>query len=108
MDGKSTCAVAVFNQLLYSSMISRGNNRPHTLTGYCIPPLTTVANAYNRVEELTDDIPLLCTQLRVCQQCGYALSSENNIENGKLGIIEIFQVILRIRPTIDCFGFCEY
>ena len=59
-------------------MTNRGNNNPYTLTmDNCIPLLTIVTNAYNEVEKLTADIPLLCTQLRVCQQCGYVLSSEN-------------------------------
>ena len=47
-------------------MINRGNNNPYTLSiENCIPLLTTITNAYNEVEKLTADIPLLCTQLRV-------------------------------------------
>ena len=64
----------------YVSMTNRGNNNPYTLSiENCIPLLTTITNAYNEVEKLTADIPLLCTRLRVCQQCGFALSSENKI-----------------------------
>ena len=90
-------------------MINRRNNRTHRLTmDNCIPPLSIATKAYYRVEKLTADLSLLGTQLWVWQQCGFALSSENKIWNGNLKIIEIFQVILRIRPTFDCSGFCEH
>ena len=63
-DGKSICAVTVTYQPLYSSMINRGNNNPHTFTmGNCIPLLTITTNAHYRMEKLTADIPLLCAQL---------------------------------------------
>ena len=47
-------------------MTNRGNNNPYTLTlDNCIPLLTIVTNAYYRVEKLTADLPLLCTELWV-------------------------------------------
>ena len=46
-------------------MTNRRINNPYTLTlDNCIPLLTIVTNAYNEVEKLKADIPLLCTQLR--------------------------------------------